>query len=136
MKIAIIGAGRIHHDVADMRTIAEQTRAAAYAIIARTGATHYAIAAGLLRIVEAIVRDERSVLTVSTLVEGYDGIDDVYLSIPVVLGSGGVERRLRAPLSPDELAALQRSARVLRTARARLQPDVLPPSRRAAEDES
>lgn len=101
-------------DRADMDTIVRQTRDAAYAIIERKGATYYAIGVGLVRIVEAILRDERSVLSVSTLVEGYADIGDVYLSLPAVVGRGGVERVLRPALTADEVAGLQRSAGVLR----------------------
>ncbi len=99
---------------ADMDAIFRQTRDAAYAIIERKGATYYAIGVGLARIVEAILRDERSVLSVSTLVDGYAGIADIYLSVPAVVGRGGVERVLRPALAADEVAGLQRSAGVLR----------------------
>ena len=101
-------------DREDMEGIFERTRDAAYAIIERKGATYYAIGVGLARIVEAILRDERSVLSVSTLIDGYHGIRDVYLSVPVVVGRGGVERVLRPTLAEDEIALLRRSASVLR----------------------
>ena len=70
----------------------QQTRDAAYQIIERKGATYYAVAAGLVRIVEAILRDQRTVLSVSSLIDDYYGIDDVYLSLPAVIGRDGVER--------------------------------------------
>jgi L-lactate dehydrogenase len=101
-------------DRGDMDAIFRQTRDAAYAIIERKGSTYYAIGAGLARVVEAVLRDERSVLSVSTLIDGYAGIRDVYLSVPAVVGRGGVERVLRPALTPDEVARLQRSANVLR----------------------
>ena len=111
---AYCAANGIVCDRADMDAIVRQTRDAAYAIIERKGATYYAIGVGLARIVEAILRDERSVLSVSTLVDGYAGIHDVYLSVPAVVGRGGVERVLRPALAANEVAALQRSASVLR----------------------
>jgi L-lactate dehydrogenase len=94
-----------------------QTRDAAYAIIERKGATFYAVAAALLRIVEAIVRDQRTVLSVSSVVgaEAY-GLGDVALSLPSVIGAGGVEGILRLPLSDDEAEALEASANVVREA--------------------
>ena len=52
-----------------------QTRDAAYQIIQRKGATYYAVANGLLRITEAILRDQDTVLSLSTLIEDYDGIN-------------------------------------------------------------
>lgn len=97
--------------------IFRDTRDAAYRIIERKGATYYAVAAGLVRIVESILRDQRSVLTVSSLIDGAYGIRDVCLSLPAVLGRGGVERLLDLELAEEELAALRRSAELLRAAR-------------------
>jgi L-lactate dehydrogenase len=104
----------VDHDQCAMDELFEETRRAAYEIIERKGSTHYAIAAGLFRIVEAIVRDQRSVLTVSTRIDGYAGIQDVCLSLPCVIGQNGVQRRLDIELSDDELEGLRNSARVLR----------------------
>jgi len=89
-------------------------RDAAYHIIERKGATHFAVAAGLLRIVEAIVRNQRTVLSVSSLIRDAHGIDDVYLSLPTVIDRDGVDRVLRIDLSEAELAGLRASAGVLR----------------------
>ena len=93
----------------------ENARTAAYRIIERKGATTYAIALGVARLVEAILRDEHSVLTVSTLIDdGYCGIEDVCLSLPAVLHRGGVLQRIPLDLAPDERDALRRSAAILR----------------------
>jgi L-lactate dehydrogenase len=105
------------------RSIFEQTRDAAYAIIERKGATYYAVAAGLLRIVEAILRDQQTVLSVSSRVSGYAGIHDVSLSLPTVIDRGGVARVLALDLDDAETAALRRSAELLRKARAELRGD-------------
>ena len=94
--------------------IYEQTRDAAYHIIERKGATYYAIGAGLLRIVEAILRDQRTVLTVSSLIDGYYGLSDVAFSLPTVIDRGGVEQVIRLRLSDEEQEGLRRSAGVLR----------------------
>jgi L-lactate dehydrogenase len=93
--------------------IFEQTRDAAYHIIERKGATYYAVAVGILRIVEAILRDQSTVLSVSSLIENYYGIDDVFLSLPTVIDRGGVERKLRLKLNEKEAAGLHKSAQVL-----------------------
>ncbi len=98
----------------EMEHIFAQTRDAAYDIISRKGATYYAVAAGLMRIIEAILRDQSTVLSVSSLVRGLYGIEDVYLSLPTVLHRGGVERVIHLELSTDEEAKLRDSARVLR----------------------
>jgi L-lactate dehydrogenase len=91
-----------------------QTRDAAYEIINRKGATYYAVAVGLLRIAEAILRDQRTVLSVSSLVPGYYGIDDVYLSLPAVVARQGVQDVLHLGLSIGETEDLRRSAAMLR----------------------
>jgi len=108
-------ANGVGHDQAQLQEIFEATRDAAYQIIERKGATYYAVAAGLLRIVEAILRDQSTVLSVSSLICDYYGIDDVYLSVPTVLGRGGVERTLRLGLSAEEASGLRRSADLLRS---------------------
>jgi L-lactate dehydrogenase len=104
----------VGHDRAALDAIFEGTRDAAYRIIERKGATYYAVAAGLVRIVQAILRDQHTVLSVSSLIRDYNGIDDVYLSLPAVVGRDGVERILPLSLSADEAAGLRRSARLLR----------------------
>ena len=96
--------------------IAENTRRAAYEIIKRKGATYYAIAAGLVRIVEAIVRDENSVLTVSGVVGGIHGLKDLAISLPCVINRQGIARTLELPLSGDEDRGLQRSAQIIHDA--------------------
>lgn len=94
--------------------IFEQVRNAAYEIIDRKGATYYAIALALYRIVESIIRDENSVLTVSTLLQDYHGISDVCLGVPALVGSQGVRRQIEVPLDEEELAGLKKSAQVIK----------------------
>jgi L-lactate dehydrogenase len=101
-------------DAAARRAIYEQTRDAAYEIIKRKGATYYAIGAGLVRVVEAILRNQRTVLTVSSVLDGPYGLSDVALSLPTVIDRGGVEQVIRLRLSDEEEAGLRRSAGVLR----------------------
>ncbi len=104
----------IGHDEAALDAIFEGTRDAADRIIERKGATYYAVAAGLVRIVQAILRDQHTVLSVSSLISDYYGIDDVYLSVPAVIGRAGIERILPLSLSADEASGLRRSAGLLR----------------------
>jgi len=96
--------------------IFSRTRDAAYEIIQRKGATYYAVAMGLLRIVESILRNQHTVLSVSSLVPEYYEVEEVYLSLPAVVGRSGVEWILNLPLDNTETAALRRSAAVLREA--------------------
>jgi L-lactate dehydrogenase len=103
-------------DGSHRQTIAENTRRAAYEIIKRKAATYYAIAAGLVRIIETIVRDEKSVLTVSGVVDGTRGWADAAISLPRVIDRHGIAGTLALPLSGEEEAALNRSAQVIREA--------------------
>ncbi len=91
-----------------------QTRDAAYEIIQRKGATYYAVANGLLRITEAILRDQDTVLSLSTLINDQYGINDVYLSLPSIVGRNGISKILKLILSPEEEAGLVQSAKVLK----------------------
>ncbi len=97
----------------ELDEIFQKTRDAAYQIIERKGATFYAIGTGLMRIVEAILRDQSTVLSVSSLIDDYYGITNVCYSLPTVIDRGGVERVIRLKLSDMEREGLEKSARVL-----------------------
>jgi L-lactate dehydrogenase len=101
------------YDEAALQHIFEQTRDAAYSIIERKGATYYAIGLGLLTIVEAILRDQHTVLTVSSLMTGQYGVDDICVSLPSIVGAQGVEEVLNLQLSSEEEDAFLRSAATL-----------------------
>jgi L-lactate dehydrogenase len=107
----------------DRVKLAEDTRRAAYEIIHRKGATYYAIAAGLVRIIEAIVRDENSVLTVSGIASGIHGLSGVALSLPAVINRQGISKTLDLPLSDEEDTDLKRSAQIIHEAIASLDLD-------------
>ena len=98
-----------------MEEIFLQTRDAAYRIIERKGATYYAVAAGLMRITQAILRNQSTVLSVSSVINDYYGISDVCFSLPTVIDRGGVEKVLRLELNPEEIERLRHSAEVLKT---------------------
>lgn len=102
------------YDEAALERIFENTRDAAYSIIERKGATYYAIGLGLLAIVEAILRDQHTVLTVSSLMTGQYGVEDICVSLPSIVGAHGVEEVLNLQLSPNEEDAFRRSAATLR----------------------
>ena len=99
----------------DKNEIYEDVKNAAYKIIEKKGATYYAIAMGVRRITECILRDENSILTISTHLSGEYGIEDICLSLPTLVGKDGAGKVLEIPLSPDEVAKLTDSARVLKT---------------------
>lgn len=114
MRLEAFCAAHGFEHSASMHAIFEQTRDAAYRITERKGATYYAISAALVRITEAILRDQKTVLTVSTRIADAYGIRDVCLSLPAVIGRTGVERILNLELSPDEQAELRASAATIR----------------------
>lgn len=96
--------------------IAQNTARAAYEIISRKGATYYAIASGLVRIIEAIVGDENCILTVSSMIHGKHSLSDIFLSLPSIVNRQGIVESLELPLSNEELRNLKKSAGVLRKA--------------------
>ncbi|MBC7283206.1 L-lactate dehydrogenase [Hoeflea sp.] len=100
-------------DHAARTSIADQVRGAAYTIIEGKGATWYGIGAGLARIVRAIVSDERAVLSVSQVNADIEGVKDVPLSLPRIVGRKGIVANLMPDLDAEERAALKHSAEVI-----------------------
>lgn len=94
--------------------IFEDVKNSAYSIIEKKGATYYAVALGVKRIVECILRDENSILTVSSLTSDRYGINDVYLSLPTVVNKNGIEHILEVPLSQTEINLLHKSSNALK----------------------
>jgi L-lactate dehydrogenase len=101
----------------DMEQLKEEIHAevrdSAYKIIERKGATYYGIALSVTRICECIVKNQHSMLPISTLLEGEYGVTNVALSVPAILGSDGVEAVLELPLSSNEILELHHSADTL-----------------------
>lgn len=104
----------------EQEDIFNSTKNAAYEIINAKGATFYAIALALDRIVVSILQDEGSVLNVSTLLTNYNGVSDVYLGVPSIVDRNGVRKVLDLELNNDELAQFQQSAEKLKSAIAEL----------------
>lgn len=94
--------------------IDDGVRNAAYKIINGKGSTYYGIGAGLARIVRAILQDQCDVLSVSTVTPNVEGVEQVALSLPRVVGAEGVRSTLFPDLEEEEAAALRRSAALLR----------------------
>jgi L-lactate dehydrogenase len=94
--------------------IFEQVKNSAYKIIDLKGATYYAIGLGLTRIVESIIRDENSVLTVSSLLQDYYGVSDVCLSVPSIVNKDGVAQTIKLPLEDAEIKMFQKSAAIMK----------------------
>lgn len=112
-------ARRVDFDDTVMAAIAEEVRRSPYRIIEGKGATYYAIGSALVRIVEAILGNQRSLLTVSNPVgkaQGLPELEGVWLSLPAIIGRGGVEQMLVPEMNAAERAALLRSAEILERA--------------------
>jgi L-lactate dehydrogenase len=92
---------------------AEQVRRAAYEIIARKGATNHAIGLVTAALLRSALRDERRVLTVSTVQHGACGVHGVALSLPSIVGRDGAVSIVEPEMSDDERDALRRSAGIL-----------------------
>ena len=105
--------GHFNHEQS-MKKIFEDVRNSAYEIIERKHATYYGIAMAVKRICEAIVRNEKSILPVSSLMTGEYGLNDVVLSIPAVVGEAGVQKVIPIELNDEELAKLKDSANILK----------------------
>ncbi len=106
--------GHHNHEKA-MKELAETVKNSAYRIIEKKGATYYGIAMSVRRICEAIVRDEKSILPVSSMQNGEFGISGVALSTPVIVGKNGIESHVPLQLSDEEMEKLRRSADTLKT---------------------
>lgn len=98
------------HD--ELNTIYEDVKNAAYEIIDRKGATYYGIGMCLVRITNAILGDENSIITLST----YDDENDVYVGLPVVLNKDGVSKKIYIDLTSDETNKLQNSIDIIKDA--------------------
>ena len=105
--------GHFNHEPS-MKKIFENVRNSAYEIIERKHATYYGIAMAVKRICEAIVRNEKSILPVSSLMTGEYGLNDVVLSIPAVVDETGVQKVIPIELNDEELTKLKDSANILK----------------------
>jgi L-lactate dehydrogenase len=102
-----------HIPCPDFDLLLERVRRAAPDIIERKGYTSYAIASCIVRICEAVLGDEHTVLPVSTMTRGQYGVEGIYLSLPCVVGRLGVERIIELPLDEREREGLRASAALL-----------------------
>ena len=98
----------------DKENIANNVKNAAYEIISRKGYTNYAVALAITRIVKAILRDEKSILTISTFQQGTYGLRDVYISVPTRVGRKGALDVIEVPYNSKEMKALHHSAQLLK----------------------
>jgi L-lactate dehydrogenase len=98
------------------RWMQKQVRDSAYHIIDAKGSTNFAVGLALVRITAAVLRDQKSMMTVSVVLEGEFGLSGLALSIPCIISNRGVERVVDSPLSEEEISKLSNSAAVIRKA--------------------
>lgn len=109
-----IGANGQGYDQLKLDGIFDQTRNAAYEIIKRKRATYYAIGLGLLSIVETVLRNQHTVMTVSSPLTGQYGVSDVSISLPAIIGREGIEKVIDLPISSQERELFIKSAQTLK----------------------
>lgn len=107
------GRGSLNEN--ERKEIEREVITAAYQVIEGKGATNYAIGMAGARIIEAVLKDEKRVLPVSSLLNDYAGIDDVCLSVPTIVGRDGIETVLPINFSIEEHRGLMRSADAVRS---------------------
>ncbi len=118
LKIIEEHKGKYYYE--DLIRIEEDVRKAAYKIIDAKGSTCYGIAMALTRLTKAIYGDENSVLTVSSLLEGEYGEDDVYIGSPVVINRDGINSKVKLSMTEEEEAKFHASCDFLKRTYAKL----------------
>jgi malate dehydrogenase len=103
-------------DKATLDKIVDRTRNGGAEIVKhlKTGSAYYAPSAGAVQMAEAIVNDQRRILPCAAWLQGEYGMKDLFLGVPCVLGRNGLEKVIEVQLTPDEKAALQKSADAVR----------------------
>lgn len=109
-----------------MREIAEDVKNSAYNIISKKQATYYGIAMSVKRICECVVRDEKSILPVSSIMHGNYGIKEIALSMPAIIGADGIETHVPISLNEKEMEKLHNSAKTIRKIAEELDLEVVP----------
>jgi len=105
---------KIPYDPEHLNNLFLQVRNAGVEIIRLKGRTNFAVALGLTKIVESILRDENAVVTISTFLEDYHGVGDICLSVPVILNRSGIKEIIELPLNEQEITDLQKSAAIVK----------------------
>ena len=105
--------GHFDHEES-MKEVADHVKNSAYEIIEKKHATYYGIACAVKRICEAIIRDEKPILPISSYLEGEYGISDVVLSTPAIVGKNGLEYKVQVPINEEEQEKLEASAIALK----------------------
>ena len=122
ISVAWVGGESIDKSLQRAQEFAKKTVDSGLEIFRLKGYTNFAVAKATALVIEAIQHNQHHTMPLSVLLDGYCGIDDVCLSIPVVVGRGGISRWMHPRLTMDEMAAFQRSADQLRINNQRILP--------------
>lgn len=106
-----------HYPMEDLKKIHEGVVKAAYEIINKKKATYYGIGMALNRLVRSIVKDENSILTVSTYLENQYGQNDIYIGVPAIINQNGVRELMELNLNNEEQAKLDASCKLIKQMR-------------------
>ena len=97
-----------------MDKIYAETKNAAYEVIARKGATYYAIGLGITKIVKSVLSNQNEVLALSSYLDNYHGVSDVCLSVPTIVNRSGIKEQIVMPLNSLEKKQLRKSADIIK----------------------
>ena len=97
-----------------MDKIYAETKNAAYEVIAKKGATYYAIGLGVSKIVKTILSNQNEVLALSSYLADYQGISDVCLSVPTIVNRDGIKDHIKMPLNFWEKRQLRKSSGIIK----------------------
>lgn len=103
-----------HKPLSDLHDIYKQVQQAAYEIIEKKKATYYGIGLSLNRLIQCIIKDEHAILTVSAYQEGQYGQDDLYIGVPAIISSSGIEEIISLPLNDVDQAKFNQSCDTLK----------------------
>ena len=98
-----------------MDKIYAETKNAAYEVIAKKGATYYAIGLGISKIIKSILSNQNEVLALSSYLTNYNGISDVCLSVPTIVNRSGIKEHIVLPLNSLEKKQLKKSADIIKS---------------------
>lgn len=94
----------------ELDDIEDDVRNAAYEIINKKGATYYGIGMAMVRITNAILGNENTIMALSV----YDENNDVYIGLPAILNETGIKGRIKLKLTPEEETKLQNSIDIIK----------------------
>jgi L-lactate dehydrogenase len=113
----VIDYGNLHGNMftdEDKQAITDRVKKAGATIIKNKGATYYAIGITVSTIVETLLKHQNTIRTVSTVMEGQYGIEDVAISLPAIINSNGAKRIVEFNITPEEEKLLKESAQAVK----------------------